>query len=90
MLHHVAWIEGYSPRCQPRLGRFANLPASYKGSCMFRLSAPTKGVFFISVGLAIISVVLHVMAYMDISPVRITSDVVLLAGYLLLVAGILA
>jgi hypothetical protein len=43
--------------------------------------------FYISVGLAIISVVLHVMAYMGISTIPTTGYLILLVGYLVLLAG---
>jgi len=52
-----------------------------------RVSQPTEMMFYISVALAIISVVLHVMAYMGISTIPTTGYLILLVGYLVLLAG---
>ena len=53
-----------------------------------RLSAPTQMMFYISVGLAIVSVVLHAMAYFGISKVPTTGYLILVVGYLVLLAGV--
>ena len=55
---------------------------------MLRLSAPTHMIFYISVALVVISVVLHVMAYMGISTVPTTGYLILLVGYLVLLGGV--
>jgi hypothetical protein len=59
-----------------------------KGDIMLRLSAPTHMIFYISVALVVISVVLHVMAYMGISTVPTTGYLILLVGYLVLLGGV--
>jgi len=58
-----------------------------KGGQM-RVSQPTEMMFYISVALAIISVVLHVMAYMEIDIFPTTGYLILLVSYLVLLAGV--
>jgi hypothetical protein len=54
-----------------------------------RLSAPTKATFYISVALAVFAVVLRVMAVMDVAILPTGGYLVLLIGYVVLLAGTL-
>ena len=55
---------------------------------MFRLTPPTHRTFYISVALAIIAVVLRFLAYLGISPFPTGGFLILLLGYLALLAGV--
>jgi hypothetical protein len=55
---------------------------------MFRLTPPTHAVFYISVALAIIAVVLRFLAYRGTPLFHTGGYVVLLVGYLVLLAGV--
>jgi len=55
----------------------------------FKLSAPTKETFFVSVGLAVIAVVFRVMAVLDIEIFQTGGYLLLLIAYLVLLVGTL-
>jgi hypothetical protein len=55
---------------------------------MFRLTAPKHVTFYISVALATLAVVLRLLAYTGISPLRTGGFLILLLGYLALLAGV--
>jgi hypothetical protein len=55
---------------------------------MFRLTPPTHMIFYISVALAIISVLLRAIVYEGNLPIGGGGYVILLVGYLVLLAGV--
>jgi hypothetical protein len=59
-----------------------------RNNTMFRLTPPTHLTFYISVALAIIAVILRFLAYVGSSPFPTGGFVILLIGYLALLAGV--
>jgi hypothetical protein len=55
---------------------------------MFRLTPPTHVAFYISVGLAIIAILLRFLAYIGIVTFHTFAFVILLIAYLVLLAGV--